>query len=257
MRIVIFTVEEPFYLPETLGKVLEKRGSNVVGVIVSSPARFAPSLLKLAKRLWEFYGTKDFIIQSLLFLKNKILDIMPLKGFYSVKAAVAHYSVPLYRCNNINTPKFFALLSKQLKPDLIISMSFDQILRKPILELPSLGCINMHSAMLPKYRGMLPSFWVLVNGETETGITVHYMNERIDDGDIILQAKIEIMPEDTMHSLIIKGKETGAQLLLQALAQIESGVVCTLPNDSNKATYYSFPKKDEVKKFRQRGRRFR
>jgi methionyl-tRNA formyltransferase len=124
------------------------------------------------------------------------------------------------------------------------------------LTLPPHGCINVHGGPLPKYRGRLPSFWALLNGERETGVTVHFMNEELDDGPIILQRRVSIVPGETQHSLILKTKRVGTELLLEALDRLEKGSVETLPNDRSQATYNTFPTPEDGRKFRRLGLRF-
>lgn len=137
-----------------------------------------------------------------------------------------------------------------------LSINASQVFKPPLLALPRLGCINVHGALLPKYRGRLPSFWVLYNGEQETGVTVHFMNEKLDDGPIIIQRRIPVVPGETQHSLIMKTKKIGAELLLEALERLEQGQIEIQPNDCAHATYYSFPTPQDGQKFRRLGRHF-
>ena len=262
MRVVLVTVDEPFYIPAFIRTLIEGRGKDIVGIVVSSKrVPFRNSLRQLARNGLHFYGFRGFIIQGLLYLRCRILNslrfILPFRASYSVRAVAEHYSLPFRSCQNINEPHFLEFLSGELDPDVIVSISSDQIFKKDILNLPRLGCINVHSSLLPKYRGLLPAFWVLARGESETGVTVYYMDEKLDNGDIILQAKVAIRPEDTVHSLITRTKKLGADLVLQALDRIETGIVSITPNDSKEATYYSFPTAQDAKMLKQRGRKFR
>ena len=105
---------------------------------------------------------------------------------------------------------------------------------------------------------MLPSFWVLANGERVTGTTVHFMNEAIDAGDIIVQERFNITGEDTLHSLVCRTKiEIGPRLLLEAISRIEAGTVEARPMDLASGSYFSFPDRDAVARFRGHGRKFR
>ncbi|MCF6176051.1 MAG: hypothetical protein L3J71_09825 [Victivallaceae bacterium] len=90
------------------------------------------------------------------------------------------------------------------QPDLFVSISCPQIIRKKLRERFVNGCINVHGAPLPKYRGLMPAFWMLKNNETEGAATVHVLDERLDDGDIILQQKVSISSEDTWDSMVKK-----------------------------------------------------
>ena len=234
---------------------------DICGLVILSPISPNSSWLSTIRRLIGFYGLCTFILQSFLFIYYKILDIIslnifPLRHFYSVKAVARRFSIPVYKPENINSAEFLSIL-KKIEPDLIVSVAATQVFKKKLLNIPPLGCINVHGALLPKYRGLMPSFWALANGEKETGVTVHYMTPKLDDGDIILQAKLKILPSDTLHSILRKSKRLGAELLLKAIEQIEKGTVSTKPNNTNQATYFSFPTKEDAKRFRQMGRKFR
>ena len=243
-----------------MSKVFSVRKEDIIGMVILSPIPLNRTWFSTIKELIYMYGIFIFLSQSLRFVSYKILDILisiiKTKRFYSVKSVAKRYRVPIYKPERINSNDFLQLL-RSLKPDVIVSVNSPQIFKKTLITLPPLGCINVHGALLPKYRGMLPSFWVLANGEKETGVTVHYMDEKLDNGDIILQEKVTITPDDTQHTLILKNKKLGAELLLQALDQIEDRTVSTKPNNAEDATFFSLPTKADVEKFRRQGRKFR
>lgn len=117
-------------------------------------------------------------------------------------------------------------LVKQLqpfKPDLIIVAAYGRILPANVLELPRLGCLNIHGSLLPKYRGAAPIQWAILNGEAETGITIMQMDPGLDTGDILLPGKLPITPHDTAASLFPKMAELGGRLLIEALARLRAG----------------------------------
>src|SRR5262249_34005154 len=143
-------------------------------------------------------------------------DRLPTSGLYSVAAVARQHAVPLLETRSVNSAEYLDRL-RRLGLDLIVSINASQKFKTPILSLPRLGCINVHGALLPRYRGRLPSFWVLANGEKETGTTVHFMNEELDDGPILLQERVAIAPDDTQDSLIRKTKAVGARLIVDAI----------------------------------------
>ncbi len=130
--------------------------------------------------------------------------------------------VPIYRVENINTESFIAIL-KSYNADLFVVDSFDQIFRKKILDLPRFGVINCHSGKLPFYRGKCPIIWAIINGENEFGITVHFMDEGIDTGDIILQRTVEITDEDDYRTLSSKDAEICGEMVFEAVRLIAFG----------------------------------
>jgi methionyl-tRNA formyltransferase len=101
---------------------------------------------------------------------------------------------------------------------------------------------------------MMPNFWTMVHGESQATVTVHYMVEKLDAGDIIVQLPVPIHPTDSLHNLMVRSKEIGVQALLKAAEQIERGTVHSQPMDASQATYFSFPKRLDAQRLRQMGR---
>lgn len=132
------------------------------------------------------------------------------------------YQVPVELCRNINTKEFVDKV-KQYQADLFVSMSFDQIFKKDIIEIPPLKTISCHAGRLPFYRGRNVLNWVLINDEKEFGITVHYVDEGIDTGDIILQRTYPITDEDDYKSLLEQAYTGCAEILYDALKIIQNG----------------------------------
>ena len=259
MKIVVVTQEEPFYLPLFMQRMAERRAKDIVAMVILSPASGKGGWRKTIQRHLMLYGWGGFLGQSFRFVSYKMIDRMgwsPNGRFYSIRRVAQHYNIPIYTPQSINDESFLAQL-RELEPDVVVSSAAPQIFRKGILSLPKYGCINVHSALLPKYRGMLPSFWVLANGETETGVTVHYMDEKLDNGEILAQQRVSIAPDETQHSLLMKTKTLGAELVLEVLDQIENGTVSPQPNNAEEATYFSFPTPEDVRRFRAQGKRFR
>lgn len=133
-------------------------------------------------------------------------------------------NIPLFQPDNINSDSFFEIL-KELDPDLIVSMSYDQILRKRLINFPKAGVINAHAGMLPFYRGRSPINWALINGENQVGITVHYIDQNIDTGDIILQEKVRVKKNDDYKSILRKVEKIAPKLLRQAIILIKNDIV--------------------------------
>ena len=119
-----------------------------------------------------------------------------------------------------------------------------------------MGCINVHGAPLPKYRGLMPAFWMLRNSETKTAVSVHDLRAKLDDGDILVQREVDISPDDTWDTLVQRTKAIGATALIDAIRQIKDGSVQRKPNREEDATYYSFPTASDRKAFLATGRRF-
>lgn len=136
---------------------------------------------------------------------------------------------------------------KKFKPDIIITCAYGQMIPEEILKIPQYGCINVHGSLLPKLRGGAPIHHAIINGEKETGITIMYMDKKMDSGDIIAQEKIEIMDEDTLDSLYKKMSELGARLLQTTLPYIIKGTNKRIKQDQSLVTYGLNITKEEEK----------
>ncbi|MFH1564061.1 MAG: methionyl-tRNA formyltransferase [Nitrospirota bacterium] len=128
-------------------------------------------------------------------------------------------------------------LVKGLKPDLIVVVAFGQILSNEFLQIPTIGSINLHASLLPKYRGASPISQAIIQGETKTGLTVAWINKELDAGDIILQQEVDIYPDDTAGTLSTKLSLIGADLLLKAIKLINEGKPPRIKQEISQVTY--------------------
>jgi len=150
-------------------------------------------------------------------------------------ALAAAKGIPCLAPERINTPESLGAL-RLLAPDLIVVVAYGQILKKALLDLPRLGCVNLHGSLLPKYRGAAPIQWAIARGEKMTGVTTMFMNERMDAGDIIRQEEEPILPEDTACTLGQRLAERGSKLLLATIEEIRTGAAPRARQDDNAAT---------------------
>jgi methionyl-tRNA formyltransferase len=255
VRIYLLSQEDAFYLPRLLDQLLVAR-RDVVGIgVVPGELRAAH-----ARRYWALMGSRAFALQVLNLAAHRGLGlagrVVPLARSYSVADAARRHRVPLERVPDVNAPAFVDRLRARAV-DLLVSLACPQVLRRDVLRVPARGAINLHGALLPDYRGLLPAFWVLANGEPHTGVTVHYMSEDVDRGPVILQARVPIRPDDTVHTLVQRTKlEIGGPLLVRAIAQIEQGTAARRPSDPGAGRAFGYPDADAIRRFRARGRRF-
>lgn len=258
MRIAIVTQDEPFYLPAFFSRLVKARKKDIAAIIILMP--FNERFLDSVGRAYVLYGPRDFVRYGFRFAFIKGMNLLsrfvPVGGPWSVLDVARREGIPVYAPGNINDPDFRRILAEEIQPDLIISIAASQVFKSEILALPPKGCINIHSAPLPRYRGMFPSFWALYNDEAETAVTVHYMTSKLDDGDIIRQEPVVIPPGISLEGLIRTSKRAGVEVLLKALADIEAGAVRRKPNDPAEATYFSFPTREDARRFRAKGKRF-
>lgn len=183
-----------------------------------------------------FMGTPDFAQESLKSIYDAGFEIIGvvtnpdkpkgrgMKLAYSpVKEYALEKNLKIYQPIKIRNNTEFLDEIRALAPDVICVVAYGKILPKEILEIPKLGCINVHGSLLPKYRGAAPIQWAVLNGEKITGITTMYMNEGMDTGDMILKEEVEIGPEETTGDLWQKLSKIGGEILVKTLKLIEEG----------------------------------
>jgi len=157
--------------------------------------------------------------------------------FESVAQLASRHEIPVYAPTDINHPIWIDKI-KSLAPDLIFSFYYRDMISSAILDIPKSGALNLHGSLLPKYRGRAPINWALVNGETETGITLHYMTEQADAGDIVCQQAVSIDSSDTALSLNQKLTTAAAQMLDECLPQLKAGKAKRQSQNHAEATYF-------------------
>ena len=157
--------------------------------------------------------------------------------FGSVAEAAARHNIPVYTPDNINHPLWVEKI-RELKPDVLFSFYYRDILSADILDVPASGCFNLHGSLLPEYRGRVPTNWAIINGEIETGVTLHYMTPGIDNGDIVAQQKVSIDANDTAQTLINKQVEAARNMLDACLPAIKDGSVKRTPQNNDEASYF-------------------
>ncbi len=167
--------------------------------------------------------------------------------FDSVAELAAERKIPVFAPEDVNHSLWVNKI-RSLAPEIIFSFYYRRMLSPEILGIPPRGALNLHGSLLPAYRGRCPVNWVLINGEKETGVTLHYMTEAPDDGDIVGQKKVGIAPEDTAFTLHQKLTTAAAELLDKTLPLLKSGQAPRTPQDASKSSYFGGrrPKDGEI-----------
>ena len=153
-----------------------------------------------------------------------------------VKAALAGRTLPILQPARIKREEAVAEI-RALAPDVIVVMAYGQILPRTVLEIPRVTCLNLHASLLPRHRGAAPIQAAIVSGDHESGITVMYMDESLDTGDILLQSRLEIAADETGGSLHDRLAQIAPEALHEALAELQQGKASRVPQDSSAATY--------------------
>lgn len=253
MKIILLTQNDPFYLGKNINYLLEKLPSHfqVVGCVVfdASPFGKRESFLDKAKKTFDIFGAVFFARYAMQFVLSKF------RPKWQVKRVLQHHGIPLIEIQgSINSDESLAKIAFY-KTDLIVSIAGNQIFKGPLIDLAPKGCLNLHTALLPKYRGLMPSFWVMKNEERETGVSVFFVDEGIDSGPILVQKRAEI-GDKSQEELIKYTKRLGMDAIIEAIDLIHHGDYKLIDNNADEMTYFSFPTKEDVKAFRARGKRF-
>jgi methionyl-tRNA formyltransferase len=157
--------------------------------------------------------------------------------FDSVERLAKENQVPVFTPLSPNTPEIIETI-KNLKPDIIFSFYYRQMICQEILDIPSLGALNMHGSLLPKYRGRCPVNWVIIHGESKTGATLHYMVKAPDAGDVVDQEAVEIKNTDTAGMLMEKINEAAQQVLKRQLEPLKQGNAPRIVQDHSLSSYF-------------------
>lgn len=183
-----------------------------------------------------FMGTPDFAMESLKALYEAKYNIVGVvtnpdrpkgRGMKMIASPVKEYALEkhleVYQPEKVRNNEEFLNTVKKINPDLICVVAYGKILPKELLEIPKMGCINVHGSLLPQYRGAAPIQWAVLNGDKKTGITTMYMNEGMDTGDMILKEEVQIGKNETTGELWERLSKIGAKLLVKTVEKIEDG----------------------------------
>lgn len=198
-----------------------------------------------------FMGTPEFAVSS---LRRMVEDGHTVCGVFTqpdkpknrghkltfspVKEYALSVNLPVYQPLTMRDGGALALV-RELAPELIVVAAYGKILPEDILNVPPCGSINVHSSLLPRYRGAAPINWAILNGETETGVSIMYMAKELDAGDVILQKSTPIGAEEDAQALTARLAEIGAEALSEAVAALAAGTAGRTPQDESLQTYAS------------------
>lgn len=196
-----------------------------------------------------FMGTPDFAVPS---LERLIADGHDIAAVYTqpdkpknrgmkltpspVKEVALAHQIPVVQPQKLREERVLEELAA-FQPELIVVAAYGKLLPKALIELPPKGCINVHSSLLPKYRGAAPINWAVINGETETGVTIMDIAEALDAGDVISQAATPIDPEESVESLHDRLAVMGAELLSKTVVAIANGTAHRTPQEDSQSSY--------------------
>jgi methionyl-tRNA formyltransferase len=258
MRVVIVTQDDAFYIGRFFKTFLAEKDPwlQIQAAVVCRTMGKKPRAL--LKQLHDFYGSFDLARMLSRYAATKLMartvGALSRRHPFSLSQIFGSHGIEVIPSKNVNS-RALAERLRSINLDLILSVAAPQVFKKRILSIPRIACVNIHTAELPKYRGMMPNFWAMYHGERQSAITVHTMDVEIDRGDMILQKKFDLTPGESLDALIKRSKVLAARCFIEALRTIrQDGIVPISPPDVE-PSYFSFPTKEQVREFRRQGKR--
>jgi methionyl-tRNA formyltransferase len=258
MKIVIIGQEEPVYFSPFLRSIIEARPKDIVAVVIAGE-RGAGSHPKTLKQKLENIYILWLIMEPYGFIRNLFIGIW--HGFIrllgplglvldkrSILGGARKYAIPVVMCRDLNSQEFIEQLRK-ISPDVVINQT-ELLLKKELLSVPKIGIINRHASLLPHFRGRLGSWWSHAAEPPEYGVTIHFVDQEIDSGPIIIQKRYSIDPKASYCKVLDIFFSDAPKLMLEALDKIDEPDFTPLPNNYQGTKTYLFPTLQEVKAYK-------
>lgn len=248
-------MDDPVQTRAFIKYIIDHRKANIIGLALSKGGRLSigknKSKFIYLISLFLIMGLPAFIKNSWITVRDKIKKKFSKIGIAADPSILAYAQLQGIPVWDIKTPnsKTFQKELKKLNPDVIINQS-QNIIKKDLLNIPKIGVINRHNALLPINRGRLTPFWVLYKKEKETGVSIHFVEEGVDSGDIIVQKKFSVAKKDTFNSIVKKNYELAPVAMLEALNILDKGNYILIKNNDKFATYNTIPTFKEAWNFR-------
>lgn len=255
MKIEFLTQEDPIYVFPFFDEFVRTYSSEFeITQISASRAMGKRRRRQMIKELTQLYGIVGMskLLSSLAI--SKMLGSLPTKKaarHWTLPQLSRAYKIPYHEVQNPNDPSFVDSIRRR-GPDLLVSVACPHILKSHVLTVAPKGAINIHHAPLPRYKGMMPTFWQMFHGERSVGLTIHYMAAKIDEGAALLQDEQDIELDESLHDLIRRSKRRGAHCMAKVLRQIRDGEASVRTLESE-GSYFTFPSAKEIREFRRRG----
>lgn len=233
-----------------LNEILPCLSNHEVYVFLSSKVGKSESLPQELQRLKFF---EQSLFNELLFPLIKPSSLKSSGEFFSFDGLEKFTHKPIKVLNLINSDEGLALF-KETEPDLVVSVRYGSILKSPVISVPKFGVINLHSGILPEYRGVMATFRAMLNEDEKIGTTLHYINDsRIDTGSIIASSSMPIDKNRSYLWHVVALYSDGCKLILNAIKQIAEVGSILCDEQEGKGNYYSFPTAEELEEFRLKG----
>lgn len=251
-RLVVIT-NGNYFARLILDDLFREYADAISGVLVITGDYKARAGLRAVWAIGKSTAFPYLIYKIFTLIVFRIGQIFLNKKIFTVNKLAEHYDVPVYEAVAVNSDEALNWVAAH-SPDLLVSVSCPQMIKRKMLSLASHGGINIHSSLLPAYAGLAPYFWVLSAGEKVAGTTVHYMTLKFDEGNILVQKTLEIKPRESTFNLFKRLAELGSPALLAAVESALAGNPGT-KQDMTRYTYFSNPTFSSYLELRKRGHR--
>lgn len=248
MKIGIVYSADPIYMDPYILEIIKTNQTHIAFVMMTqgdiTKKKNTIDKIKYGFTLFLILGIRKTFLNVYKILEKRFFKANKIQDYCN------NTNIPFKIVSSINSKEAIEYIKKQ-HVDLILNQS-QHIIKREVLNIPKIGIINRHGALLPKYRGRLAPFWQLYNNEKYGGVTYHFVNEKIDDGQIILQRKIKIEKNDTFNSLVKKMFENAIDMFPQVIEKLDNKSLDSVlvENDKNNATYYTSPEPKHAFKYR-------
>jgi methionyl-tRNA formyltransferase len=259
LRIEFLTMDDPLYILPFFQEFIPKfAGEFDIAQVSCLPTMGKRPRKQLVGELLRLYKPAGFARLLARTAKARVLQVLPRsresKTFHSIAQLCKAFGVPYERVGNPNSAEFVRGVQNR-EADVLVSVACPAILKENLLGVPPMGCINIHHAPLPRYKGMMPTFWQMYHGERQLGLTIHYMAARIDEGAALLQEELPIEPGSSLDAMIVRCKRHGAHCMAKVLRQMHTSEQQPVVLDQANGTYFTFPTPQEMREFHRRGLR--
>ena len=255
MRIFIITMDDPVQTYDFIKHIIDKKRHQVVGIAVPNGNRLTLAKGKSKKvyvlSLLLIMGVFPFIKSAntiFWYRLKKELHRFGLAKDPSIMGYAKSKGIPTQRIQTPNGKAFRAHLAS-LDLDVIINQS-QSFIKQELLDIPKIGVLNRHNALLPRNRGRLTPFWVKYHNDGETGVSIHFVEASLDSGDIIIQKKFPVESTDTFNTIVKKNYQLAPHAMIEALDFLEEGKTDFIENDDDQATYNTTPTFKEALDYR-------
>ncbi len=259
LRIEFLTMDDPLYILPFFEEFIPNFADEFEIVqLTCLPTMGKRPRKQLVRELLCLYKPAGFARLLARTAVARTLQVLPRsrqsKTFHSMAQLCKAFGIPYQRITNPNSPEFVHDVENR-KADVLVSVACPAILKDALLNVPPMGCVNIHHAPLPRYKGMMPTFWQMYHGERSLGLTIHYMAAKVDEGAALLQEELPIEVGSSLDRMIVRSKRHGAHCMAKVLRQLHKGEQQPVPFDQSKGTYFTFPTPDEMREFHRRGLR--